>query len=159
MCSQNRLWSSRKTRLPPGCEDLLPRSALRPSHLYVLAALLSEHLLQLLHRIHGGPGTALQRPASPLGVGLGYSREDIHDLIGGHPDIVCHSTENIEEKHAAWGRQLGLTATQVRGMAVKHPVALGLDPEGDLTRLKIRFHSEVRRSLRVHPLICCTGQG
>ncbi len=36
-------------------------------------------------------------------------------------------------------------------MMVKHPAALGLDPEGDLMRLTIRFHSEVRCSTRNLP--------
>ena len=42
---------------------------------------------------------------------------------------------------------------------MKHPTTLCWDPEGDLMRLKIRFHSEVRRILCVHPLACCKGQG
>ena len=95
-----------------------------------------------------------------MGVGLGYSRGETLDVIAGCPQIVSNlSTESIEEKHAAWGRQLGFTATQVRGMVVKHPDALGRDPEGDLMRLKMRFHSEVRRSLHVHPLTCSFGKG
>ena len=84
-----------------------------------------------------------------MGVGLGYSPGDIRSVIAECPQIVSnYSTENIEEKHAAWGRQLGVTAAQVRAMAVKHPTVLSRDPEGNLTRLKMRFHSEVRRSMR-----------
>ncbi len=40
-------------------------------------------------------------------------------------------------------------------MIVKHPTATHLDPEGDLMRLKIRFHSEVRCSTRFNLPACC----
>ncbi len=90
------------------------------------------------------------------GVGLGYSRDKKHGVIVGCPEVLSGlSTDNIEEKHAVWRRQLGVTAAQVRRMAVKHPTALCRDPEGDLLRLKIKFHNEVLCSMHVQPPACC----
>ncbi len=110
---------------------------------------LGQYPLQLLAYIADKAHHAKETHLS--GVGLGYSRGEIHDVIVGCPSIIGYSTDTIEEKHAAWGRQLGVTAAQVRGMAVKHPTALCLDPEGDLMRLKIRFHNEVLCRVNVQP--------
>ncbi len=89
------------------------------------------------------------------GAGLGYSEGEIHELITKYPEAVTLSTENIEGKHPAWGRQLGVTAGKIRDMIVKQPTLLGMDPEGDLMRLKVRFHSEVRCSTRLNLPACC----
>ena len=89
---------------------------------------------------------AASRRAS--GAGLDYSEEETYKLVAKHTAIITnYSTDTIEQKHAAWGKQLGITAAEVRGMVLNHPTALGYDPEGDNMRRKIQFLTEVRRSL------------
>ncbi len=43
------------------------------------------------------------------GAGQGYSEGEIHEVVTNCPEAVTFSTKNIEGKHAAWGRQLGVT--------------------------------------------------
>ncbi len=146
-------------RLPSGCEYLLLCATLRLLHLCVSVVLLGPASIAVA-ALH----TWLTRHSTTMkwthlsGVGLGYSRGEVLDVIVRCPKVISCSTGNIEEKHAAWGRQLGVTAAQVRGMAVEHPTALNLDPEGDLMRLKIKCHNEVLCSMHVQPPACCIVQ-